>query len=178
MDLYYKVGEKYRLWGKVELATEPAPETPASGSRMPYTEAFEAFWASYPKPRRVGKGGAWKAWVKAGCSKVDQALLLAALEAAKKTEQWIKDGNQYAPLPATWINQRRWEDYEPPSAAMVLAPSRPGVCPGFKQDRCNLRMVGGGMCDYHKAMADDDAHYREQEPEFIEPDEQFTDPLP
>ena len=36
--------------------------------------------------------------------------ILAAIEAQKKSEQWVKDGGQYIPHPATWLNQGRWDD--------------------------------------------------------------------
>lgn len=74
-------------------------------------ELFERFWGSYPK--KVGKGAAEKAFAK---YKPDDALveqMILAVEAAKRTEQWRKDGGQYIPNPATWLNQKRWED-EPP----------------------------------------------------------------
>lgn len=35
---------------------------------------------------------------------------MAALEAAKKCDQWRKDNGQFIPYPATWLNQERWED--------------------------------------------------------------------
>ena len=41
--------------------------------------------------------------------------MLDAIEKWKQTDQWNEDKGQYIPHPATWINQRRWED-EPPKA--------------------------------------------------------------
>jgi hypothetical protein len=43
----------------------------------------------------------------------DEALLqtmLDAIERFKRTAQWQEDGGRYIPHPATWLNQRRWED--------------------------------------------------------------------
>lgn len=45
--------------------------------------------------------------------------VLAAVEQQKRSEQWQKDGGQFIPHPATWLNQGRWDD-EPASA---MAPS-------------------------------------------------------
>ena len=62
---------------------------------------FESFYLSYP--RKVAKPQAKKAWTKNKCV---LAEVLPALEQQKKT--W-KDP-QFVPYPATWLNQRRWED--------------------------------------------------------------------
>ena len=62
---------------------------------------FESFYSSYP--RKVAKPQAKKAWSKNKCV---LAEVLPALEQHKKT--W-KDP-LYIPHPATWLNQRRWED--------------------------------------------------------------------
>lgn len=74
-----------------------------------HADAFAAFWSAYPK--KVGKGAAFKAWRKL---KEPTAVVLAAIKAAlnwqAKSGQWCKDGGQYIPNPATYLNQRRWED--------------------------------------------------------------------
>ena len=43
-------------------------------------------------------------------SKKDKADILTALNWQKKSEQWLKDNGQFIPYPATYLNQRRWED--------------------------------------------------------------------
>lgn len=72
---------------------------------------FSAFWSAYP--RKVGKPNAQKAWEKQS-PPLDACL--AALEWQRRSPGWVKDGGQYVPHPATWINRRGWED-EPPAAA-------------------------------------------------------------
>jgi len=62
---------------------------------------FETFYSSYPK--KVAKPNARKAWDKNKC-KLEEVL--PALEKHKKT--W--NDPQFIPHPATWLNQRRWED--------------------------------------------------------------------
>ena len=50
--------------------------------------------------------------------KADSALLdklLNALERQKQSPAWKKDGGQYIPHPATWLNGHRWEDEIPKS---------------------------------------------------------------
>lgn len=36
--------------------------------------------------------------------------MLAALAQQKKSPQWVKDGGEFIPHPATWLNQGRWQD--------------------------------------------------------------------
>lgn len=69
---------------------------------------FKKFWEAYPK--KTGKGEAWKSWQKLAPSETLGRQILAAVEAYKKTQQWQKDGGQYVPNPATFLNQRRFDD--------------------------------------------------------------------
>jgi len=53
---------------------------------------------------------ALKAWKKL---KPDLELLqtiLGAVDAQARSPGWLKDGGQFIPLPATWLNGRRWDD--------------------------------------------------------------------
>ena len=80
-------------------------------SNETYMRAFEVFWAAYP--RHTGKQDAYKAFVKL---KPDEALMqaiLAGIEKQKQSAQWTKDGGQFIPHPATWLNGCRWEDELP-----------------------------------------------------------------
>jgi hypothetical protein len=83
---------------------EKGTHTPPSGGGV---VGFEIFWTEYPK--KVGKQAALKAW-KNTKSKPEIADILQAIELQKRTEQWRKDGGQFIPNPATWINQGRWDD--------------------------------------------------------------------
>lgn len=67
---------------------------------------FAAFWQAYPK--KVAKKDALKAWVR-----IDERAypkILAAIAAHCQSEQWRKDGGNFIPHPATWLNGERWED--------------------------------------------------------------------
>jgi len=81
------------------------PKVPLKGEQL---ERFNLFWASYP--RRVGRGAAETSWKKYNPSKDLLGEILQAIEKAKKSDQWKRDGGQYIPNPATWLNQKRWED--------------------------------------------------------------------
>jgi hypothetical protein len=80
-------------------------------------DAFDAFWKAYP--RKVAKAAAIKAWKKINPVWLPQ--ILEALERQRQSPQWLKDGGQYIPHPATWLNQRRWEDELAPSAGTDAA---------------------------------------------------------
>lgn len=70
-------------------------------------EPFEIFWKAYPKKK--SKGQAEKAFKKVD---VKIEVLLEAIEKAKKTVAWQKNGGQFIPYPATWLNAKGWEDEE------------------------------------------------------------------
>lgn len=72
---------------------------------------FNQFWSAYP--RKQGKKTAERAFVKL---KPDESLLgeiLAALDWQKQSASWTKENGQFIPLPATYLNGRRWEDEKP-----------------------------------------------------------------
>ena len=73
-----------------------------------YTSNFEVFWNIYPL--KVGKGKVFEIWKKINPSKELQNKIMEAVERAKNSRQWKKDGGQYIPHPATWLNQGRWDD--------------------------------------------------------------------
>jgi len=61
-------------------------------------------------PLKVKKPKALAAFLKL---KPDRALLdrmLAAIDRQKQSRAWRKDNGQFIPHPATWLNNRQWED--------------------------------------------------------------------
>lgn len=36
--------------------------------------------------------------------------LLGAIEAQKRSDDWLKENGKYIPYPATWLNDGRWMD--------------------------------------------------------------------
>jgi biotin operon repressor len=71
-----------------------------------YNADFESFWKLYP--RKAGKGKAYDTWKK--IKQEQRNTIMLVLPEHIKQEQWIKDNGSYIPHPATWLNQRRWED--------------------------------------------------------------------
>lgn len=77
-----------------------------SNTRKALESVFDAFWSVYPK--KTGKEAARKAFKK--IPKSAHPLLVPAVEAQKKSRQWMEDNGRFIPNPATWLNQGRWDD--------------------------------------------------------------------
>jgi uncharacterized protein YdaU (DUF1376 family) len=92
---------------KEEKYNTPLP--PSRGASVhDFPPGFDAFWTAYP--RKTAKVKAAQAYARL---KVDESLLsrmLAALAEQRNSEQWLRDGGQFIPHPASWLNARRWED--------------------------------------------------------------------
>jgi len=81
-------------------------------------EMFALFWDAYP--RKEAKQNAWKAFKKVLPDAQLMSAMIAWLKLACESEQW--QDKSKIPHPATWLNQRRWEDDPPPKPA----PKNPG----------------------------------------------------
>lgn len=73
---------------------------------------FDSFWSAYP--RKVGKADAEKSFAKLNPDEHLLGVILAAVQRATTRDQWRKDGGQFIPHPATWLNRRGWEDEDVP----------------------------------------------------------------
>jgi hypothetical protein len=99
----------------LKLDGEPAPAKPKrSRNAVPdvYPHDFEEFWKVYP--RREAKADACRAWERLKMPQKRRAYValksqLPMLEAKLRG----RGGNNFCPLPATWINGGRFDD-EPP----------------------------------------------------------------
>jgi uncharacterized protein YdaU (DUF1376 family) len=72
-------------------------------------ERFERFWKAYPK--KVGKDAARKSFDKRKPTEELLGKMLTAIDQQSTSQQWTRDGGQYIPNPATWLNQGRWQDH-------------------------------------------------------------------
>jgi len=81
------------------------------------TDGFEVFWKSYPK--KVGKGDARKVWATLQPSTHRQEQIRLAVAHQCTCVQWLKEGGQFIPNPATWLRQGRWDD-EPETGIPVV----------------------------------------------------------
>lgn len=69
---------------------------------------FDRFWGEYP--RKEAKPKARIAFEKINPDETMLQTMLEAIRKWKDSAQWKEDGGKYIPHPATWLNQRRWED--------------------------------------------------------------------
>ena len=122
--------------GSPDLSTDPPiPPPPPRRAKKPapsgQSKDFEQFWQTYP--RKVGKGAALRAWRSAKLNGTLPAIL-TALDWQQRSDDWTKDNGRYVPHPATYLNQRRWED-EPPAPPAWRACRRCGLeCADMPRD--------------------------------------------
>jgi hypothetical protein len=104
-----------------------APRTPFKSKTQ--EQRFDEFWKAYPKKR--SKGQAEKAWAKIAPNGTLFKRILDSLDRAKRSRDWIKDGGQYVPYPATWLNAKGWEDdYEEVKTSVKRGRAEPNEEPG------------------------------------------------
>lgn len=73
-------------------------------------QRFAAFWEAYPK--KQAREDAKKAFLEIAPDESTFDAILAAIERQKGRKEWQKNGGQFIPLPASWLNAKRWEDVE------------------------------------------------------------------
>ncbi len=105
-----KMNEEKRIKSEEEeQENTPSPEGDEGAG------GFEDFWLIYP--RKQGKQDARKAWEKLAPNGELLFRIQASVLAQKQSGQWTREGGRYIPLPATWLNGRRWEDEAGPTPA-------------------------------------------------------------
>lgn len=92
---------------QLSFIAEPAPN-----SNPPPLAGFAEFWIAYP--RKTGKPAAERAWRAQRLGAAAVRELLDAIEEHRRSRQWADP--QFIPHPATWLNQRRWEDHPAPAS--------------------------------------------------------------
>lgn len=97
--------ERTRTPDKTRLDKNDSPHSPPRGKSD--DPEFERWWSIYPL--KVGKGAARKAWPTAR-QKADLSALTAGVERYIRSKPADRDYCH----PATWLNQERWLDEQPP----------------------------------------------------------------
>ena len=69
---------------------------------------FELFWSVYPNKK--SKKEAEVKFKRIDFKKHTFESIMSSLKKQKQSQDWIKNGGQYVPMPTTWINQERWAD--------------------------------------------------------------------
>lgn len=95
-----------------------APGLPPIEKDSAWLAGFEEFWSNYP--RKDARRKAEQAWrnVK-GRERPRLADLMLALGRQSTSPAWREQDGRFIPLPATWINGRRWEDAGSSAGAVV-----------------------------------------------------------
>ncbi len=73
-----------------------------------HIKTFDDFWKIYPK--KVSKGQAEKSWAKLKPDSELFDLIVSAIAVQRKTDKWQKNGGEFIPHPATWLNAKGWLD--------------------------------------------------------------------
>ena len=69
---------------------------------------FASFWSAYPK--KTAKPTALKAFKTAKVCDAEMVCILSDIGSRSASDDWMKESGKYVPNPATYLNQRRWED--------------------------------------------------------------------
>ncbi|NYF21938.1 hypothetical protein HDC36_003414 [Xanthomonas sp. JAI131] len=72
------------------------------------TAKFAEFYQVYP--RHEARPDAAKAWRKNNCEAMADRIVAELKTRTAEDPQWSKERKRYIPLPATYLNGRRWED--------------------------------------------------------------------
>lgn len=97
--------------------TPPIPPTPlrpvAAPPDRPAKEpaSFAIFWQAWPK--KEARAAALAAWRKVPQDPDTLQAILDAIPRQQAAKDWPRENWRYCPQPATWLNQRRWEDEVP-----------------------------------------------------------------
>lgn len=108
VNLTSSTGSNWSPPNRTETTTKTTPKKPRASLADDGGEHFKTFWSAYPK--KAGKDAAKKAFAKRKFDEQAFEKVMAALNEQKASEQWQKDGGQFIPHPATWLNQGRFED--------------------------------------------------------------------
>ena len=69
---------------------------------------FDDFWKEYP--RKIGKTEARRSWDKLKPSKELTDRIVASVAPHRDSKDWKKEEGRFIPLPATYLNQGRYDD--------------------------------------------------------------------
>jgi hypothetical protein len=145
IPITYTQGPSYSDLDKDKDIDKEAPKAKPNDN---YTSDFLDFWTTYPSSE--GKRPAFTAWKKLAKHRPPIGDIIAKLEAFKQTDKW-KSG--YVRNPATWINQRGWEDeIQTTHTQPTPTPQKElGYC--FRHGPAGYRLDDDGSCPMCKELA-------------------------
>lgn len=112
---------------------------------------FPEFWKAWPSgTRKVAKQQCLDKWARLGCAN-SASHILAHVEWLKTQDDWLRENGRFVPMPATYLNQQRWLDWEPdtkpktdPSAALNRLREHKGSAPS-KEVRQKIAQLTGKL---------------------------------
>lgn len=102
--------------------TNTAPTVSASlrKSMINLAHGFPEFWRAWPSgPRKVAKRQCLDKWARYECAE-QASHIIAHVEFLKQSEDWIAGR---VPMPLTYLNQQRWDGWEPVQAMPQVDPA-------------------------------------------------------
>ncbi len=88
---------------------DPRRTTQAAPARL--EAGFAQFWQRWPK--KEGRERALRVWLKLAPDGDTMQAILDAIPRHQSAKDWPRENWRFCPLPATWLNERRWEDELP-----------------------------------------------------------------
>jgi 5-methylcytosine-specific restriction endonuclease McrA len=114
---------------------------PLSADADAYPPGFQKFWKAFPNTKRKGgRPECFKVWVRRKLESQADAIVAHVL-AMVESADWQKNGGEFIPMPATYLNGQRWD------GADLSAPPV-----GRDYGRCTWNLNGtreaGGRCEF------------------------------
>jgi len=142
----------------VQGAAASAPPLPDAGAVRPlarsatkkHEQTFAAFWQAWPKKEARPK--ALAAWCKIGPDPDTVQAILDAIPRHMAIKDWPREGWRYCPHPATWLNERRWEDELPdvvPRPFGIVGRRHSNDAAKWETSLTSLQNVGGNRGTAH-----------------------------
>lgn len=104
-------------------ADEPSLNRQEPSVQINADALFVNFWTAYP--RKAAKPAAAKAFKSVKVNALLLQIILADIERRKAGQDWQKEDGKFVPNPATYLNQRRWEDETTSSTCAAKAEPKP-----------------------------------------------------
>jgi len=140
--------------------TSPTVSAPLRKSLINLAHGFDAFWTSWPGgPRKTSKKKCLDKWARHECA-YSATLIVQHVEWMKTQPDWLKDNGAFIPQPLTYLNQQRWDGWEPvqarpqvdPALAKIKADSALAVPPPAAI-RAAMAQVTGKLTEKTRATA-------------------------
>ena len=128
--------------------TAPTVSAPLRKSLINLAHGFPEFWRAWPGgPRKVAKKQCLDKWARYECA-LSATLIVQHVEWMKTQPDWLKDNGAFIPQPLTYLNQQRWDGWEP-----VQAPEKPAIDPALAKLTQDAAMAAKPSAEVRAKMA-------------------------